>query len=263
MINGKIVTTFVIDADEQLSRFPFLVSPGTLVQSLEKYKVNGTPAIFVLRQDNLAYGQKFLEEMAPDSRRSSVITTRMAAGKSPPCDQLPATIMIPHCNDRKFQVWLNLLAGRNITHVDWDWFVPLKITTPYSYNQARLVKAFDNIPLKNAPDVQRKYLEQAIHCSSFKLDYLSKQIYGMTPGKLLRIWRYFVLTNSFMAYESRIGDRSRRGKSPLRMIENDYCEALIRLLNLSYTELRLAARNQHWVAIWVAAPRKTLQNFYV
>lgn len=262
MLNGKIVPTFVIDIEAQHARLPLFTAPGIQVQSLARYEVNGVPAIFVLQQGNLSKGKNFIKQMDPASRRASVITARMPFGEIPPRNQPHATIIIPHCNDRKFQVWLNLLAGRNITHVYLDWFVPLKITTPYTYNQSLLIKTFDNIPFRNAPDIQRKHLQQAIHCSSFKLDYLSKQIYGMTPGKLLRIWRYFVLTNKFMAHESRIGEHSRRGKSPLRTIENDYCEALIRLLKVSYTELRIGARDQHWVAIWVAALRKTLHRYY-
>ncbi len=262
MINGKIVTTFVIDAIEQNSRLPFLVSSQATLQSIEKFKLNGKPAIFVLDQKNLVRGKNFLDRMDSESKKSSVITARMPVGQIPPCEQPAATIIIPHCDDRKFHLWLNLLAGKPVSNVYLDWFVPLKITQPYSYNQSLLVKAFDNIPLKNAQEIQRKHLEEAIHCSSFKLDYLSKQIYGMTPGKLLRIWRYFVLTNKFMALEGSLGDQSRRGKSPLRTIENDYCEALIRLLNLSYTELRLAAREEHWIAIWVAALRKALQSSF-
>ncbi|KAA3619574.1 MAG: hypothetical protein DWQ05_02295 [Calditrichaeota bacterium] len=262
MNNGTLVTNFVLDDFGQNSRLPYLISSEIKLTQLQHYKPNGSPTLFILSQKNLQIGQKFYEQMDAEAKRSSLITSRTLPNELPPVDQATGTIIIHHCNDKKFMAWLNLLAGKTVNRIYLDWFVPLKVFHPYSYSQGLLIKAFDNLPIKKAAEIQRKDLENTVHCSSFKLDYLSKQIYGLTPGRLLRIWRYFVLTEKFMTEEALLGIQPRRGRSPLRTVENDYCEALIRLLNISYTELRLAAKDQHWIAVWTAALRKSMQKFY-
>ncbi|MCA9731772.1 MAG: hypothetical protein H6696_17045 [Deferribacteres bacterium] len=262
MIHGNIATNIVFDDFGQYARLPFLISPQFKLHQLDEFSINGAPTVFIVNPQNINKSLEIFEQLPEEVRASSLITGRVEQGQKPPVEQARGTALIHHCSDKKFLTWINLVAGNEVNAIYLDWFVPLKVFPPYAYNENLLIRAFDSLPLKSANEIQRKYLEKTVHCSSFKLEYLCKQIYGMTPGRLLRIWRYFALTKKFMAEEARLGTNSRRGRSPLRTLENDYCEALIRLLKISYSDLRFAAQKEHWIAVWVAALRNEIEDYY-
>ncbi|KAA3659288.1 MAG: hypothetical protein DWQ10_09140 [Calditrichaeota bacterium] len=262
MNHGTMAINLVFDDFGEHSRLPFLTSPQFNLHHIDAYTPDNTPSIFIVDPSNADQSLALYEALPHKTKASSVVTGRVEPDERPPLEQPGGTIFIHNCNDKKFLTWINLIAARRVNFFYLDWFVPLRVSPPYTYNEGLLIKAFDSLPVKHANEIQRKYLEKTVHCSSFKLDYLCKQIYGITPGKLLRIWRYFALTHKFMIEEAQLGSQPRRGRSPLRTIENDYCEALIRLLKISYSDLRLAAQDQHWIALWVAALRKVTPEFY-
>ena len=262
MKKTKPAIHLVIDEFTQEAYYPFSSSFGIQIQKLEDYTTQPAPTIFALGQENLSIGQKLHAQLPQAFKAKSLITARLNFGEEMPMNQPKHTIIIPYCDDKKFITWLHFLAGKSVNHIYLDWFVAIKIVPPYTYSQQLLINAYDNLTILQADTIKRSYLENAVFCSSFKLDYLSRQIYGKTPGRLLRIWRYFVQTARFMDEEEQLTMQQRRGKSPLRTIAGDYCEALIRLLGISYTQLRKDATQQHWIVIWFAAFRKNFNASY-
>ena len=103
-------------------------------------------------------------------------------------------------------------------------------------------------------------LAKTAHCSTRQLGKLFHQKLGITPGLLLRAMVTFADTAKLMREETCLLKGKRRGCSPLRSQAGDYRRRLQRLLGISYSELRQAAKAEHWAVVWMRKWRERLKR---
>ncbi len=227
--------------------------------SLAEFSPDGKPAIFVARPEQLETANQVLYQMSAMARAQSIITGQILQGESLPMPQAPNAVFMPWSSEQSFVQWLAVLQGRN-TPVSIDWFLPNDFHRHDHAYDPRLALALQELASGNACQLKLANLPRAAHCSTRQLGKLFQEELGITPGLLLRGMFTFSDTAKLMREEAHLLNGKRRGHSPLRSQADDYRRRLQRLLGLTYSELRQAAKTEHWAVVWMRRWRERLET---
>lgn len=223
-----------------------------LILPLESVTNKQKPCVVIANAQNIDVALKATIDANPAEVSETVITGRLARIDKIP-EHLPrSTVLLPWCDDDKFADWILLLVGQQDSRVHFDWFFNRREFSSIREQEkfSVLIDALRRLEASEVHSIGPKTLAHRIGCSVRTLDNLCLELYGTWSGRLLRVWRLFCLTARCMRKEAGLSN-GRRGLSPLSAVEGDFRRSLKRLLAMTYTELRLAAKKEHWTAVWM------------
>jgi len=274
----------IVFCDDEVYLAPDLINISfDNVLSLAEFSPDGKPAIFVARPEHLATARHVLQQMSATARAQSVITGRMPKEESLPIPQAPSAVFVPLSSEECFAQWLAVLQGKPTPVVSPYWFlldsfqskehvhdlccIPApQMTPPYPsqegnfHDDPRLVLALQELASGDHCQLKLENLARAAHCSMRQLGKLFHERLGITPGLLLRAMVTFAETARLMKEEAQLRNGKRRGQSPLGSQRDDYRRRLQRLLGMTYSELRQAAKQEHWAVVWMRKWRERLRS---
>lgn len=251
----------IVFCDDEVCLTPDLVSFSfDNVLSLAEFSPDGKPAIFVAGPEHLETANQVLQQMSATARAQSIITGRIPQGESLLMPQPPSMALVPWSSEECFAQWLAVLQSKPAPAVSPYWFLPEHLYSHEEIHDPRLVLALQALANGNTCQLKLENLARAAHCSTRQLGKLFQKKLGISPGLLLRAMITFSDTAKLMREETSLPKGKRRGHSPLRSQRDDYRRRLQRLLGMAYSELRHAAKQEHWAVVWMRRWRERLRR---
>lgn len=191
----------------------------------------------------------------------SLITGRMPLGEMVPIHQPARMVILPWCSTTVFLNWIALLLSEPQATIFSEWFFARSNEPGISKTVDKLTAVLQNLHTWNFYEMKTANVAMKAGCSQRYMEKQCINLFGVTPGLLLRAYQMFAITAKLMQKEEMI-KACRRGSSPLAEIPTDYRRSLKRLLGITYTELRQAAIYEHWAAVWMRKWRENLHTNY-
>ena len=165
------------------------------------------------------------------------------------------TVLLPWCSKQHFVNWVTLLAGvPGQRPVHPEWFFAMNGRACSSKKTQRLTGVMADLPAWQAHEINLQNVARETGCSPRYVEKLCCRLFGVLPEYIFRARRIFTTTAHLMQQES----KGKCRRSPLAGIDNDYRRSLKKLLGITYSELRQAAKAEHWAVVWMRMWRKKL-----
>ena len=169
------------------------------------------------------------------------------------------TVLLPWCSKQHFVNWVALLAGvQGQRPVHPEWFFAINGGACSSKKTQRLTGVMADLPSWQAHEINLQNIARETGCSPRYVEKICCRLFGVLPGHIFRARRLFATTAQLMQQETEQKSNGRCRRSPLANVDNDYRRSLKKLLGINYSDLRQAAKTEHWAVVWMRRWRTKL-----